>query len=136
MSLKSRYFEVPVLTGLIVWGLISSVQGMGLSFFLNGPNQNRDDAFITALYFSVIIAALIGMFEARAAAFISLVTAIFLVITVLVTSGLGHDSDTMKSFIWAIVWRPILAALLLFLLPPQGPVRRWLLRKTRNSVDH
>ena len=136
MSLKSRYFEVPVLTGLIVWGLMSSVQGMGLSFFLYGPNQYRDDAFITGLYFSVIIAAIIGMFAARVAAFISSATAIILVITVLATSGLGHDSDTVKSLIWAIVWRPILAALFLFLLPPLGPVRRWLLRKRRNSVDH
>jgi hypothetical protein len=108
---------------------------MGLSFFVSSVHQYRDELFIDGMYCSVIIAAVIGMFSARAAAFLSLTVGLILFIMVLATSEFHKDSTIAQEFIWALIWRPFLAALFLFLLPPVGPLGRSLLRKIRHSVS-
>lgn len=134
MPLKSIFVETTILCGLIVWGLWSSLQGMGLSFFVSGTNQYRDESFIELLYLSVITAALIALLSPRVAAFLSAVIGVVLVAMVL-TTDLGHDPDIAKQFMWSIIWRPFLAAVILFPLPRIGPFGRFLLRRRKPADE-
>ena len=135
MSLKSGYFQALVLTGLFIWGLISSYQGMGLSFFVSGIHQGRDEFFIASLYLSVILAVVIALFSPRAGAIVSLGIGITLLIMVFAVGDFHEDATIAREFVWAIIWRPFLAAVFLFPLPPVGPLGRSILRKGKPSVS-
>jgi len=134
VQLKTKSLEVVILAALFVWGTISLFQGAGLSFFVSGAHQFRDELFIETLYCSVIGVSVFGLFHARAAAFMSMAVGIVLLIWLFATNGLAHGVIVTESLIWAVVSRPILAGLLLFLLPPVGPVgRRFMAQRARNK---
>jgi len=126
MSLKYRVLETVIFTGLIFWGLVSLIQGAGLSIFVGGEHQVRDEIFIELLYCSVVVAALLGLFYPRVVAAIAMSLACLLIIMLFLSNGFGHGNTTIKPLLWAIVFRPFLAGLLLFLLHPVGPLGRLL----------
>lgn len=136
MSLRKNLLEISVLTGLILWGAISLFQGAGLSLFVSGQHQMRDELFIEVLYCSVIIISFVGLFRARVAAYMSILIATFLLITVFMTDGFAHGLIASEPLMWAIFWRPFLAGFLLFLLPPIGPVGRLTRSKSKKFVGH
>ena len=89
MQLKRKHAEIPVFTGLFIWGTISLFRGAGLSLFVSGTHQSRDELFIESLYCSVIAVSFVALFRARIAAFVSIAISHNLLIFLFATKGLG-----------------------------------------------
>jgi hypothetical protein len=116
-SIITTRFETPILAALGLWGLVSAIQGAGLSLFVSGPHQYTDTIFIELVYFGVIAAVLVSLISARVASFLLGVAAVTAVTMLYRTGGFGHGSATAGSFLRAIALRPALAALILLALP-------------------
>jgi hypothetical protein len=135
-SIEGKWFEGSVLILLGLWGLVSAVQGAGLSLFVSGANQYTDTTFIEIIYFSVIAGVLVSLISARLAFLLLGIAAIAAVTILYQTGGFGHGSATVRSFLWAIALRPVLASLVLLVLPSRGPLlREFAARRLRNSND-
>lgn len=131
-SINQRRVELVVLITLGLWGLVSAIQGAGLSFFVYGPHQFRDETFIELVYCSVISGVVVSLISARLAAILSCIATVAAVIILHETNTFGHGAANARSFLWAIAVRPALASVFLFLLPPLGPlVRHFTLRKSK-----
>ena len=128
MPSVSKRIELPVLITLGLWGLVSAVQGAGLSMFVSGPHQYRDTFFIELVYDSIIAGVLIGLVSPRLAAGLLCAAALISVVLIYQTNAFGHGAATGQSLLWAIVLRPALAAVILFFLPSIGPLGRMLLQ--------
>lgn len=125
--------EAPILVALGLWGLVSAIQGAGLSMFVSGPHQYADTTFIELVYFTVIAGVLVSLLSAWSASLLLAVTTITAVTMLYDTGGLGQDSTTTRSLLWAIALRPLLAAIVLMGLPSRGPLlREFAARRARN----
>jgi hypothetical protein len=132
-SIIQKRLEIPILVALGLWGLMSSIQGAGLSLFVSGPNQYTDTSFIELVYFSVITGVLMSLISARLASLLLGLAAITAVIMLYRTDGFGHSLVTAKPLLLAIVLRPVLAGLVLLALPSRGPfLREFSARRARN----
>jgi hypothetical protein len=133
-SIIRTRLEIPILVALGLWGLMSSIQGAGLSLFVSGPHQYTDTTFIELVYFSVITAVLVSLISSRLASILLGIAAIICIITLYETDGFGHGSATSRSLLLAIALRPLLAALVLLALPARGPLlREFAARRAKNS---
>ncbi len=133
-SMKVSRLEVPLLILLGLWGLVSAFQGAALSMFVSGPQQYTVTFFIEIVYFGVLAGVLVSLISARLASLLLAVAAITALVILYRTDGFGHGMSTAKSFLWAIALRPVLAALLLLVLPLRGPMwREFVARKAKNS---
>lgn len=132
LTIRTR-LEAPILVALGVWGLMSIIQGAGLSMFVSGPHQYMDTTFIELVYFSVIAGVLLSLISARLASLLLGAASITALVILYLTDGSGHGMATAKSFLWAIAFRPVLVALLLLALPVRGPLwREFTARRARN----
>jgi hypothetical protein len=135
-SIIQKRLEIPILVALGLWGLMSSIQGAGLSLFVSGPNRYTDTSFIELVYFGVIAGVLVSLISARLASLLLGLAAIIAVIILYRTDGFGHSLETAKPLLLAIALRPVLTALVLLTLPSRGPfLREFSARKARNSSN-
>jgi hypothetical protein len=132
-SLNKRYIEMVILIPLGLWGLISALQGAAISMFVSGPNQSGVTTFLGMAYFSVIVAVIVGLASPRLAAVLACVATLVASVMVHETNAFGHGLETARSFYWAIALRPGLATVLLFALPPIGPLARMLSQKSPDA---
>lgn len=133
-AMNASKLEVPLLIVLGLWGLVSAFQGAALSMFVSGPQQYTVTFFIEIVYFGVLAGVLVSLISARLASMFLAVAAIIALVILYRTDGFGHGMSTAKSFLLAIALRPVLAALLLLVLPLRGPMwREFVARKAKNS---
>ena len=126
--------EAPLLIVVGLWGLVSAFQGAALSMFVSGPQQYTVTFFIEIVYFGVLAGLLVSLLSARVASLLLAIAAIAALVILYQTDGFGHGMSTAKSFLLAIAFRPVLAALLLLVLPLRGPLWRGFVgSKARNS---
>lgn len=132
IGIRTR-LEAPILVALGLWGLVSAIQGAGLSMFVSGPHQYTDTTFIELVYFTVIAGVLVSLISAWSASLLLAVATITAITMLYGTGGFGHDSTTTRSLLWAIALRPLLATLVLLGLPFRGPLlREFAARRARN----
>ncbi len=109
-------FALAVKIAIVVWDVDSFLQGVVLSFFVNGAHQHRQILFIELVYESVFVGGLISFLWSRIAS-IALCGATLGALAILLwTRSFGHGASYAPPLLWAIAVRPALASLVLFLL--------------------
>jgi hypothetical protein len=116
LTINKNPYALTVKVALVVWGIASLLQGAGLSFLVNGPDQYRQTAFIELVYFSLFVGALISFLWSRIASVVLLGATLGALAILLWTRSFGHGASFAPSLLWAIAIRPALGALILFLL--------------------
>jgi hypothetical protein len=111
LSINKNRFALAVKVVIIIWGILSVLQGAGLSFIISGPDAYKQSAFIELVYGTVFIAGLISvLLSSRIAAFV-LCGATLAAIAII-----GHGVSYDPSLILDITIRPVLVALVLFFI--------------------
>ena len=67
MQIDRNPLRIGVKAILLIWGGLSLIKGLGLSFFVNGANQYLQTAYIELVYESVLIGVLISIFSNKLA---------------------------------------------------------------------
>jgi hypothetical protein len=116
MPIKNSHLSLIAKLALVVWGVVSLLQGAGLSFFIFGPNQNTQAFFIDLVYMSVLAAGLLSFLSSRIASLLLCASAIAALAILFWTNSFGHGAGSANSLVFAVIIRPALASWLLFIL--------------------
>ena len=116
LTTNKNPYALTVKISLLVWGIASFLQGAGLSFVVNGPDQYRQTAFIELVYCSLFVGALISFLWSRIASVVLLGATLGALAILLWTRSFGHGASYAPPLLWAVAMRPALGALVLFLL--------------------
>jgi hypothetical protein len=116
MPLNKNPYILAAKLAILVWGVISLMQGAGLSFFISGAHQDRQIAFIALVYDSVFVASLISLLSSRLAWLILFGAAVAAIAILFWTNFFGHGREYAPALVLSIATRPVLGSLLFFLI--------------------
>jgi hypothetical protein len=94
--------SLTVKVALVVWGIASLLQGAGLSFLVNGPDQYRQTGFIELVYYSLFVGALISFLWSRIASVVLLGATLGALAILLWTRSFGQGASYAPPQLWAI----------------------------------
>ena len=101
---------------IMLWGVVSLLQGAGLSFFVSGADQYRQTSFINIVYVSVFVASLLSLLSSRIASLLLFLSTVSALAILFWTNFFGHGQESAGSLLSAIALRPALASVLFFFL--------------------
>ena len=117
LSINKNLFALAVKVVIVIWGILSVLQGAGLSFIISGPDGYKQSAFIELVYGTVFIAGLISvLLSSRLAAFALCGATLSAIAILLWTRIFGHGASYAAPLVLAIAIRPALVALVLFFI--------------------
>jgi hypothetical protein len=90
---------------LVLWGILSALQGAGLSFFMNGETS-AEDTYLALTYSALMFLAGLSFLSSAIASVLSLLAFSAALWIVSATNGFGHPSGIKGSLIRAVVLRP------------------------------
>jgi len=116
MQIDRNPLRIGVKAILLIWGGLSLIKGLGLSFFVNGANQYLQTAYIELVYESVLIGVLISIFSTKFAALaLGLITVLAAGI-LYDTKLFGHGTAALSGFGIEVAIHPALGCLIFLIL--------------------
>jgi hypothetical protein len=121
MQLNNRVLIVVVKVLIVLWGIISQLQGawLGMGIDSHSPSANWESAFYYLVYSSVLFIGAFSFVSSRVVSVLLLIVSIVAFGTLYWTRATGHGLDLIEGGEVAIVIRPALVSLLLYV------VSRW-----------
>ena len=116
MQIAKNHFILIAKIMVMLWGVVSLLQGAGLSFFVSGADQYRQTSFINLVYVSVFVASLVSLLSSRIASLLLFLSTLGALAILFWTNSFGHGLESTGSLLLAIAIRPALASVLFFFL--------------------
>jgi len=116
MQIDRNPLRIGVKAILLIWGGLSLIKGLGLSFFVNGANQYLQTAYIELVYESVLIGVLISIFSNKLAALALGLVSVLAAGILYDTNFFGHGASALYGDGIEVAIRPALACLTFFIL--------------------
>jgi len=116
MQIAKNHFILIAKIMVMLWGVVSLLQGAGLSFFVSGADQYRQTSFINLVYVSVFVASLVSLLSSRIASLLLFLSTLGALAILFWTNSFGHGLGSTGSLLLAIAIRPALASVLFFFL--------------------
>ena len=118
MLLSKNRISVVVKIAVLIWGVLTLIEGAGLEFFMreSDPFWNSETIFSNLVYLTLFFVTLLSFLSTWIASLVLLLSAVSSLGIWIWTNSFGHGVSWADPLLLDIALRPALGALVLFVL--------------------